>query len=129
LHHARALLFKQSSALAAAYGIAVTGTMAISATAFFVVARTRWGWSLAQALPLLVLFLAVDLTFFASNVLKFLDGGYVPIVIALGLFMVMRIWKRGRALCWAITSAAPRARSTPTSRGSREASTRSPLAR
>ena len=92
------LLFKESSALAAAYGIAVTGTMAISATAFFVVARTRWGWSLAQALPLLVLFLAIDLCFFASNVLKFVDGGYVPVVIALGLFMTMRIWKRGRAL-------------------------------
>jgi KUP system potassium uptake protein len=91
-------LFKESSALAAAYGIAVTGTMAISATAFFFVARTRWGWPMSRALPLLVLFLAIDLTFFASNVLKFFDGGFVPVVIAIGLFVVMRIWKRGRAL-------------------------------
>jgi KUP system potassium uptake protein len=92
------LTFKQSSALAAAYGIAVTGTMGITTLAYFVVTRERWGWSLAKALPLALGFLAVDLAFFGANALKFFDGGYVPVVIALCIFAVMRVWKQGRAL-------------------------------
>jgi KUP system potassium uptake protein len=92
------LAFKASSNLAAAYGIAVTGTMGITSIAFFVVARRKWGWPVAKALPLLVLFLSLDLAFFGANILKFLDGGFVPIVIALGIFAAMITWKRGRAL-------------------------------
>jgi KUP system potassium uptake protein len=92
------LAFKQSSALAAAYGIAVTGTMGITTLAYFVVTRERWGWSLAKALPLTAGFLAIDLAFFGANALKFFDGGYVPVIIAIAIFVVMRVWKQGRAL-------------------------------
>ncbi|MBK6519300.1 MAG: KUP/HAK/KT family potassium transporter [Polyangiaceae bacterium] len=92
------LAFKASTNLAAAYGIAVTGTMGITSVAFFVVARNRWGWSLPAAGSLLVLFLAIDLAFFGANLLKFLDGGFVPIAVGLFIFFTMRVWKRGRAL-------------------------------
>jgi KUP system potassium uptake protein len=92
------LTFRESSKLAAAYGIAVTGTMGITSIVYFVVLRRTWGWSLARALPLLVLFLALDLPFFGSNLLKFLDGGYVPMLVGAVFFTLMLIWKRGRAL-------------------------------
>lgn len=92
------LAFKASTNLAAAYGIAVTGTMGITSIAFFVVARRRWGWSLVKAGALVALFLLIDLAFFGANLLKFLDGGFVPIAIGLFLFFAMRVWKRGRAL-------------------------------
>jgi KUP system potassium uptake protein len=92
------LAFQQSGRLAAAYGIAVTGTMGITSVAFYVVARRTWGWPLAKAVPLLVLFLALDLAFFGANLLKFFDGGYVPILIGVALFVMMATWKRGRAL-------------------------------
>jgi KUP system potassium uptake protein len=92
------LSFKESSKLAAAYGIAVTGTMGITSVVFYVVARQRWGWSTAKALPLLLLFLAFDLPFFAANLTKFFDGGYVPMLIGVGIFAMMATWSRGRAL-------------------------------
>ena len=92
------LTFQQSSRLAAAYGIAVTGTMGITSVVFYVVARHTWGWSVARALPLLLLFLLFDLAFLGANLLKFLDGGYVPVVIGVALFLAMGIWKRGRVL-------------------------------
>ncbi|HTJ81086.1 MAG TPA: potassium transporter Kup [Polyangiaceae bacterium] len=92
------LAFRESTKLAAAYGIAVTGTMGITTVAYYIVARERWKWSLSKALPLAALFLFVDLAFFSSNALKFFDGGFVPIVVALGLFFTMRVWKKGRYL-------------------------------
>ncbi|NUP05315.1 MAG: potassium transporter Kup, partial [Polyangiaceae bacterium] len=90
--------FKASTNLAAAYGIAVTGTMGITSVAFFVVARDKWGWSIPKAGSLVALFLVVDLAFFGANLLKFLDGGFVPIAIGFFIFFAMRVWKRGRAL-------------------------------
>jgi KUP system potassium uptake protein len=100
--------FKSSSRLAAAYGIAVTGTMAITSGCYFVVLRQDWKWPLWKALPLLILFLAVDLTFFGSNLLKFVDGGYVPIVVAVAVFVIMVVWRRGRTLLMKhTTEAAP----------------------
>lgn len=92
------LEFRESSRLAAAYGIAVTGTMAITSLAFYNVTRQRWKWPVHWALPLLLAFLCVDLTFFFSNALKFFQGGFLPILMALGIFWIMRVWKRGRAL-------------------------------
>jgi KUP system potassium uptake protein len=91
------LAFRESGKLAAAYGIAVTGTMGITSVVYFVVVRKTWGWSMAKALPLLVLFLAFDLPFFGANLLKFFEGGYVPMVVAVILFFLMVVWKRGRA--------------------------------
>jgi KUP system potassium uptake protein len=100
--------FKESSRLAAAYGIAVTGTMAITSIVYYVVVREDWKWPRWKALPLLILFLCWDLPFFASNMLKFPDGGYVPIIVAVIIFDCMMIWRRGRVLLInALTSGAP----------------------
>jgi KUP system potassium uptake protein len=90
--------FRESSHLAAAYGIAVTGTMAITSIVFYVVTREVWGWSIAKALPLLVLFLGVDLAFLAANLFKFFEGGFVPVLIATAIIAAMLIWSRGRTL-------------------------------
>ena len=78
------LQFQTSSGLAAAYGIAVTGTMAITSILFYMVCIYRWHYSQARALALLVPFLAIDLAFFAANALKFLDGGWFPLAIGVG---------------------------------------------
>ena len=88
--------FKHSSDLAAAYGIAVTGTMSITTVLFYVVARERWGWSRGRALSLSALFLAIDLSFFAANTVKIAEGGWVPLGIATVVFTIMVTWKRGR---------------------------------
>ncbi len=90
------LAFKSSSALAAAYGIAVTGTMAITTVAYYVVVTRRWKWPLYRALPLAGLFLFVDLSFFGATAVKFLDGGWVPVLLATGIFTVMTTWNTGR---------------------------------
>ena len=88
--------FKTSSSLAAAYGIAVTGTMAITSFIFYFVAR-GWGWKQRLIGPACLLFLLIELSFFAANSLKFLAGGFVPIVIALFLFYLMKTWQWGRS--------------------------------
>ena len=88
--------FQESSKLAAAYGIAVSGTMAITSVAYYLVTRRTWGWPRWKALPLLVLFLSFDLPFFAANLMKFVDGGYVPILVGAVFFVVMMMWRLGR---------------------------------
>lgn len=90
--------FGSSSRLAAAYGIAVTGTMSITSVLFFNVIRTRWKWSLLSAVPLVALFLSVDLSFFSANVAKLFSGGWVPLAIGSIVFTVMTTWRRGRKL-------------------------------
>ncbi|HRG98069.1 MAG TPA: potassium transporter Kup [Polyangiaceae bacterium] len=90
--------FGSSSKLAAAYGIAVTGTMSITSVLFFNVARRRWGWSLLPTLALVGLFLAVDLSFFSANLHKLASGGWVPLAIGAVVFTVMTTWKQGRKL-------------------------------
>ena len=90
------LFFKSSSALAAAYGIAVTGTMFVTTMLVFALAIRRWHWSWAVAVPIFGLFLLVDLTFFSANMLKFHEGGWVPVVIALAIFTTMATWMKGR---------------------------------
>src|SRR5262249_21875084 len=92
------LAFRESGKLAAAYGIAVTGTMGITSIVYFRVTRDTWKWSFAKAVVPLVLFLSFDLPFFGSNLLKFIDGGYVPILVGLGFFIVMVNWKTGRRI-------------------------------
>ena len=92
------LYFQTSSAMAAAYGIAVTGTMVITTILFGVVARQRWGWSYLSVISLTTLFLIVDLAFLAANAVKIRHGGWVPIVIAIFVFTLMSTWKRGRSL-------------------------------
>jgi KUP system potassium uptake protein len=90
--------FGSSSALGAAYGIAVTGTMSITTVLFVVVAATRWHWPRWRAVTLAGAFLTVDLAFLASNALKITHGGWVPLVIAIVLFTLMTTWKRGRQI-------------------------------
>jgi KUP system potassium uptake protein len=88
--------FKSSTNLAAAYGIAVTGTMAITTILFAVVAKEKWRWSPVHVYGLCGLFLFVDLAFFGANVIKFTQGGWFPIVVAVLVFTLMSTWKRGR---------------------------------
>jgi KUP system potassium uptake protein len=88
--------FRTSSGLAAAYGIAVTGTMAITTAGFYLVAIYVFHWRRLYILPVCAFFLAVDLTFFGSNLLKFIEGGFVPVLIAWFLFAVMHCWYWGR---------------------------------
>ncbi len=89
--------FGSSTSLAAAYGIAVTGTMIITTILFYRVARDLWHWSLPAAAGLCGLFLVVDLAFFGANIVKFADGGWFPLVVAAGVYTMMSTWKRGRA--------------------------------
>jgi KUP system potassium uptake protein len=90
--------FKSSSGLAAAYGIAVTGTMTITSALFYVITREVWHWPQWKAVSLLCAFLTFDLSFLAANLVKFPHGGYVPVLIAAVVGAVMVIWRRGRAL-------------------------------
>jgi len=90
--------FGQSSRLAAAYGIAVTGTMVTTTVLAYFVARDRWGWPLWLALLVCGGFLAVDLAFLAANLLKVADGGWVPLALAIAVYTLMATWKRGREL-------------------------------
>lgn len=90
--------FGSSERLASAYGIAVSGTMVLTSIVYFVVTRRTWAWPLAKAVPLLALFLAGDIPFFLANLLKFFDGGYIPIGVGLLLFLVMLDWRVGRLL-------------------------------
>jgi KUP system potassium uptake protein len=92
------LTFQRSSRLAAAYGIAVSGTMAITSLVYFEVIRKRWHWPLARAAALLGFFLSFDLAFLAANAVKILDGGFVPIAVAALFATVMLIWKAGELL-------------------------------
>jgi len=90
------LTFRESVKLAAAYGIAVTGTMAITSVLYYIVARHTWGWSRLKAGSILGLFLLFDIPFLVANMFKFLDGGYVPMLIGASLIAGMLIWSRGR---------------------------------
>jgi KUP system potassium uptake protein len=92
------LSFKTSTALAATYGIAVTITMAITSLVYYVVVTRRWGWPVWKALPPVLLFLAVDLTFLAGNIPKVAHGGWFPLLVAGLVFIVMTTWKSGRRI-------------------------------
>jgi KUP system potassium uptake protein len=88
--------FRSSGALGAAYGIAVTGTMAITTILFAYVTRTRWRWPLWRVAGLAGFFLAFDLAFLGANALKIEHGGWVPLVIAIAVATLMTTWKTGR---------------------------------
>jgi len=91
-------LFRSSSALASAYGIAVTGTMVVTAMMAFVVIRKVWNWSPFAAALLIAPFLALDLTFLVANLLKVFEGGWVPLALGGVVMMLMYTWRRGSKL-------------------------------
>ena len=88
--------FRSTSALGAAYGIAVTGTMSITTLLFAVIARVRWHWPLWRVLVLAGFFFTFDFAFLGANALKIEQGGWVPLAIAAGVGVLMTTWKRGR---------------------------------
>jgi KUP system potassium uptake protein len=92
------LLFRSSSNLAAAYGIAVTLDMLITTVLTFFVIRYAWHYPLALCVAATGLFFVVDLAFFSSNLLKLFEGGWFPLLIAAGVFTLMLTWKDGRRL-------------------------------
>ncbi|HXG59676.1 MAG TPA: potassium transporter Kup [Thermoanaerobaculia bacterium] len=90
--------FQESTSLAAAYGVAVTATMAITTILFATVARERWRWSVPATLAFLIPFLAVDLAFFGANIVKFMHGGWFPLAVGVAVFTVMSTWRKGRTV-------------------------------
>lgn len=92
------LEFGSSSALAGAYGISVTGEMVVTALLLMVVMRNVWKWSLVVALLVVIPFLVLDMTFLAANALKFFDGGWVSIAVAVAAMVIMMTWRRGSRL-------------------------------
>ena len=99
------LIFQDADRLGAAYGIAVTGTMAITSILFHFVATTKWGWSKQKMLLLTGGFLLVDGAFLFSNTFKIIDGGWIPIAVAIGVYTLMSTWKRGRLMLTSILQA------------------------
>lgn len=89
------LLFGSAESLAAAYGLAVTGVMVLTTILFTVVARGRWKWSWWYLGPLLLVLLSIELTLFASNILKIPSGGWVPLLVAAFVLAIVAVWKRG----------------------------------
>ncbi|HYL01118.1 MAG TPA: KUP/HAK/KT family potassium transporter [Steroidobacteraceae bacterium] len=92
-----ALAFRKSENLAGAYGIAVSATMLLTTALLYTAMRDIWKWRLVASLSVAAVFFAVDGAFFASNLLKLLDGGYVPLLLAAAVYGVMYIWHRGLA--------------------------------
>ena len=91
------MFFKSSTNLAAAYGIAVTGTMLVTTILVFALAVRGWKWPWSLAIPVFAVFLVIDATLLSANMLKFHEGGWVPIVIAVAIFGTMWTWMKGRA--------------------------------
>jgi KUP system potassium uptake protein len=90
------LAFRESSALAAAYGIAVTGTMAITSVLFALVTHLCFGWSRRRALLIGAVFLCIDLPFLGANLAKVADGGWVPLLAGAIIVVIMLVWHEGR---------------------------------
>jgi KUP system potassium uptake protein len=88
--------FRTSTALAAAYGVAIAATMMITTVLAYVIARHVWGWSRLKAASITVPLLVIDAAFLGSNLLKLVDGGWVPLAMASVVFLFMSTWKTGR---------------------------------
>ncbi|MFY9772042.1 MAG: potassium transporter Kup [Xanthobacteraceae bacterium] len=97
------MLFRSSSAMASAYGIAVSGTMVVTGMMAFIVIWRRWGWSPLATAALILPFLIVDLTFLSANMLKVVEGGWVPLALGGLVMMLMYTWRRGTRILFAKT--------------------------
>lgn len=91
-------VFKSSSALSQAYGLAVSGTMVVTTLLAFVVVRRAWNWTLPAALALIAPLILVDIVFLSANALKILSGGWAPLVIGAALALIMTTWVKGGAM-------------------------------
>lgn len=89
------LLFRSSESLAAAYGIAVSGTMLITTVLLYHVAASRWHWRRAVAIPVIAGFGAIDCTFLVSNSMKIVEGGWFPLIVGGGIAVLMLSWRKG----------------------------------
>jgi KUP system potassium uptake protein len=89
------LLFKKSDNLASAYGIAVSATMLMTSGLLFIAMREIWNWSLVASLAVAGVFICIDTAFFLANSVKIAEGGYVPLLLASGIYAIMTIWHRG----------------------------------
>ena len=90
--------FGSSTHLAAAYGVAITTTMLITTILFYIVARRRWRWPAAVALPIAGFFLVIDLTFLGANMIKIAHGGWFPLLVSGLILFLMMTWRKGRKL-------------------------------
>jgi KUP system potassium uptake protein len=92
------LEFRSSSNIAGAYGVALATLMVITTLMFAVMCREVWGWSWTRLVLGVGVFLAIDLLFVGANALKIVHGGWVPLALAVGIFVLMTTWKRGREI-------------------------------
>ena len=90
--------FRTSSNIAGAYGVALSTLMVITTLMFFIMSREVWGWTRLKAVLVTGSFLMIDTLFFAANALKIPAGGWVPLAIALGVYILMMTWKKGREI-------------------------------
>jgi KUP system potassium uptake protein len=97
------VFFRSSSAMASAYGIAVSGTMVVTGIMAFIVFWRLWRWSPITAAALMAPFLIVDLTFLSANMLKVVEGGWVPLALGGAVMLVMYTWRRGTKILFAKT--------------------------
>ena len=97
------LLFRTSSGLASAYGIAVSTTMVVDGIMGFVVVWKLWNWRAATAAAVIVPFVVVDMSFFAANLLKLLEGAWVPLLFGVAVAVMIWTWRRGAAILTAKT--------------------------
>jgi len=91
------IAFRESSGLAGAYGLSVTGTMNITSILYFILATRGWGWPVWKAAPLFILFLIFDSSYFLANLLKVVDGGWLTLFIASGITLLFTTWRKGRS--------------------------------
>jgi KUP system potassium uptake protein len=92
--------YRSSSNIAGAYGVALSTLMVITTLMFAVMSREVWRWSWTKVALVAGLFLSIDVPFFAANALKIRDGGWVPLAIAIGVYILMATWKRGREILY-----------------------------
>ena len=93
--------FGSASALAAAYGLAVSGVMVITSIAMIFIARRLWGWGVTRTALVWGALTAINAGFFVASTLKFLDGGFVPLIVGVTTFVVMATWRWGRKATFA----------------------------
>ena len=91
-------IFRSSDALAAAYGIAVSGTMTATTVLALLVARRSWHWPYIALIPIALVLLTIDLAFFSANMLKVASGGWFPLALGCTMYVIMLTWRRGRRI-------------------------------